>query len=239
MEVFFLPFSGGTSYSYQKFKPLFPKTITMVAFELPGHGKRIREPLLTDIHAMVEDLYEQLRLKLFDDIQSRLHAPYAIYGHSLGALLAYLLTIRIVQEALPHPLHLFVSGHQGPTIPEKEKNLHLLPRQEFILRLQQYGGIPREVAEHQELMDLFAPMIQADFQAISDYHYTPAPKLDLPITALFGSEEEIARQDVSAWQEVTIQAIQVHEFPGKHFFIFEQTEVIVRLMTSAIFRNFT
>ncbi len=87
-------------------------------------------------------------------------------------------------------------------------------------------------------MDLFAPMIQADFQAISDYHYTLRPNWISPLLPCSDLKKRL-RQDVLAWQEVTTQAIQVHEFPGKHFFIFEQAEVIVHLMTSAIFQNFT
>ena len=230
MKVFFLPFSGGTVYSYQKFKPLFPKSITMVTLELPGHGKRIREPLLTDIHAMIEDVYEQIRLKL--------ESPYAIYGHSLGALLSYLLICKLAKEQIPLPFHLFVSGYQGPSIPDKDKNLHLLPQQKFIARLQQYGGMPQEVAEHRELMELFLPMMKADFEAISDYQYTPAPKLNLPITVMFGSEEEISKEEALAWQEVTTHKIHLQEFSGKHFFIFDHPQAITQLISQTIFRNF-
>ena len=230
ISLFCLPFSGGTVYSYQKFKPHFPKSVVMIPVELPGHGKRIREPLLTDIHAMIENLYAQIRPKL--------QTPYALYGHSLGALLSYLLICKFAREQAPLPFHLFVSGHQGPSIPEKDKNLHLLPRQEFILRLQQYGGIPQEVAEHNELMDLFVPMMKADFQAISEYQYTPAPKLNLPITVMFGSKDEISREEALAWQEVAAQKIQLQEFSGRHFFIFEHPQAIAQLISHTLFRNF-
>ena len=230
MNLFCLPFSGGTVYSYQKFKPLFPKSITMIPVELPGHGKRFREPLLTNIHAMVEDIYEHIR--------PQLQAPYAIYGHSLGALLSYLLARKLSQEPVPFPVHLLVSGHQGPSIPEKENNLHLLPQAEFLMRLQQYGGIPEEVAAINELMELFIPMMRSDFQAISAYHYTPAVPLELPVTVMVGSEEEISREEAIAWQEVTTQKIQLQEFSGRHFFIFEHAEAIVRLITDTLFQKF-
>lgn len=230
ISLFCLPFSGGTVYSYQKFKPHFPKSVTMIPVELPGHGKRIRELLLTDIHAMIEDLYAQIRPKL--------QTPYALYGHSLGALLSYLLICKFANEQAPLPFHLFVSGHQGPSIPEKEKDLHLLPQREFIARLQQYGGLPQEVVEHRELMDLFVPMLKADFQAISDYHYTPAPKLNLPITVMFGSEEAISREEALAWQEVAVRTIQLQKFSGKHFFIFDHPQAIVQLILYTISRNF-
>lgn len=235
MNIFCLPFSGGTVYSYQKFKPYFPKSAAMIPLELPGHGRRLREPLLTDVQAMSADIFQQIRHKSFDSAQD---TPYALYGHSLGALLAYLVTLRIVQEDLPRPVHLFVSGHQGPAIPEKNRDLHLLPRKEFLRYLQQYGGIPDEVAAHAELMDLFIPLLKADFQAISTYHYLSADPLDLPVTVMFGSEENISKKKALAWQEVTTGEVQVREFPGQHFFIFEHAEAIVHLMLRTLFRNF-
>lgn len=211
----------------------------MIPLELPGHGKRIQEPLLTGIHAMTSDIFEQIRPKSFNRAQDRLHTPYAIYGHSLGALLAYLLTLRIVQEEFPPPLHLFVSGHQGPSIPEQVRDLHLLPRNEFLRRIRKYGGISPELAEKKELMDLFIPIMKTDFEAISTYKYTPAFRLNLPITVMFGSDEEISREDALAWQEVTTRKIQVQEFSGKHFFIFEHSKTIARLIMHTLFQNFT
>lgn len=70
--------------------------------------------------------------------------------------------------------------------------------------------------------------MKTDFQAISEYQYTPAPKLNLPITVMFGSKDEIYREEALAWQEVATQKIQLQEFSGRHFFIFEHPQAIAQ-----------
>ena len=95
--------------------------------ELPGRGQRISEPLLSDIHKIVDDAFLQ--------IKAHINIPYAIYGHSLGTLLGFLLVKRILNENLQQPLHLFFSGRGGPSVQDKDKHIHALPKKEFIKKL--------------------------------------------------------------------------------------------------------
>src|ERR1700737_62408 len=102
-----LPFAGGTRQSLAFLKDNLPGNIVFHSFEYPGHGRRIKEKNLDDIHKVLDDVYLQIR--------HFLNEPYAIYGHSFGALVAYLLAKRMQASGMPEPLHLFVSGVDAPS----------------------------------------------------------------------------------------------------------------------------
>jgi len=107
ITLYCLPFAGGHSLSYRDFQANVDENILIKPLELPGRGKRIREPLLTNLEAMADDVFQQV----ISDLNGQL---YAIYGHSMGAILGYLLTKRLVNAGKPAPLHLFVSGRKTP-----------------------------------------------------------------------------------------------------------------------------
>jgi surfactin synthase thioesterase subunit len=226
IRLFCLPFAGGNSYSYRKFQEHLADFINMIAIDLPGHGKYIRQPLLTHLEDMAAYIFQQINQKLTE--------PYAIYGHSMGTLLGYLVSKHIVQAKLMPPIHLFFSGHQGPPVSSKEGNWYALPKEQFITKVMAYGGIPKEIAAEKELMDLFVPIMRADFQAIANYHYKKAAPLEIPITIMFGSDEDITYDEALTWQEVTNHPVSIHQFSGGHFFIFDHLPEICSLISQTL-----
>lgn len=226
IKLFCLPFSGGNSYSYRKLEHYKAAFINLIAFDLPGHGKRMKEPLLTDITEMAEDVIKQMK--------DSLSGPYAIYGHSMGATLGYVVSQKIVQQEMNPPLHLFVSGRQGPSVVNNEEILHILPKEEFIEKVLAYGGIPEMVAQEKDLMDLFVPIMRADFQAVETYTHKPAPPLNIPITAMIGLDEGITYEEALKWQEITTQKISLKQFSGGHFFIFDHLPEIGDILSQTL-----
>jgi surfactin synthase thioesterase subunit len=231
MNLFCLPFAGGSSYHYREFQKFTASFIHIIPIELPGRGRRFSEPLLTDIHEMVEDVLIQIRPEL--------DKPYAIYGHSLGAKLGYLLTKRIINGNLPEPLHLFLSGCEGPSIEPKERNRHLLPRKEFMEMLNRFEGTPVEVLENRELMDFFEPVIRADFQAVDTYVYNQSKPFDIPVTVMIGKNERFTPEGVMKWQDITTRKISVKEFPGGHFFLFNHLPKLGKIFSECCFHSGT
>lgn len=240
INVYCLPFAGGSCYAYRDFERYLPDFINLIMLDLPGHGKRMTEPLLSNLHDMADDVFAQ--------IQHQLHQPYAIYGHSMGATLAYLTTRKIMHEKLPQPLHLFVTGRQGPSIDSKEKNAYLLPKEEFILRLKEYRGIPQEILAETELLDFFEPIIRADFKAIGTFSYhsqaeTPnrngSPPLNIPITVIIGLNDTTSYSEALTWQNETSQKIVIRQLPGGHFFIFDHTPEICHIISRALWETNT
>lgn len=224
--LFCLPFAGGSSYSYREFKRYTDDFVRIAAIDLPGRGRRFPEPLLTSLHDMADDVFGQIR--------DRLNGAYAIYGHSLGACIGYLLVKRIIRERCPLPLHLFVSGREGPSMPGKEKDRHLLPQADFIEILKRFEGTTREVLENQEMMELFEPVLRADFQALDTYTYEKSEPFDVPITVMRGSDESLMRADALRWQDETTRKISFLEFSGGHFFIFRHAAQIGRVFSRGV-----
>src|SRR6476646_9364299 len=150
INIFCLPFAGASKYSYAGFAKQFSPMVNVIAVDLPGRGTSFKEDLLVDAMQMTNDIYSQ--------IKNQLDKPYAIYGHSMGTLLGYLLTRKIIENSDPHPLHLFFTGSGGPSIlrcKPGEKMRYLLPKNDFIAKIKEYGGSPDEILEDDSLMDFF------------------------------------------------------------------------------------
>ncbi|RZK23830.1 MAG: thioesterase, partial [Flavobacterium sp.] len=217
-----LPFAGGNKYSYGGLKNFFPQSIVFNPLELPGRGLRIKEKLCVNIHDLVEDIFNQISPHLF--------TPYALYGHSMGATLAYLLVKKIIEEDYPQPLHLFVSGRGGPSS-QAFTSRYLLPDSEFRNLLISLGGIPKEVADNKTLMEFIEPIIRADFQVLENYQYDYSLNMNIPLSVFIGREEEISLATAATWQNETNVPIQLHQFEGGHFFIFDHAKCLVEKMT--------
>lgn len=229
-NVFCIPFAGGSSHSYLEFQRCPDAGVKIISLDLPGRGSRFSEPLLKTLPALADDIFAQ--------IKDRLTTPYAVYGHSLGACIGYLLVKRIVRERLPQPCHLFVSGREGPAARKNPGNRHLLPQTEFFATVRQFEGTTTEVLENRELMDLFEPVLRADFQALDTYVYEEGTPFDIPITVMRGTEEHVTRADALLWQEETTKDISLLEFQGGHFFIFKNARKIVEVFSRKALSSF-
>jgi surfactin synthase thioesterase subunit len=178
----------------------------------------MHEPLLTEINAAVDDIYTQ--------IVPYLNIPYAFYGHSLGSLLAYLLTKKIILEKKKAPIHLFFSGRHAPSVILDEPNSHSLPRNEFITKLKELGGSPDELLNNEELLRFFEPILRADFKLSDNYIFSTSYPFHIPITVMIGTDEKISEENVSAWQKETTLPVRILRFKGDHFFIFNNIEIV-------------
>jgi surfactin synthase thioesterase subunit len=223
INLFCLPFAGGSKYSYRGYVTHAPENINVYPIELPGRGARIRESLLTDIHAIVDDVLAQIEPMLWQN-------AYAIYGHSMGTLVGYLLTKRILEKDLPPPLHLFLTGRGGPSVMAERPLRHKLPKPEFLQQIRELGGSPDDTLNDDNLMEFFEPILRADFQAIETYEHVPGPPLPVSITAIIGVEERTTYAEAMAWQKETSEKLDVRQFPGKHFFIFNYEPELMKII---------
>ncbi len=186
----------------------------MAALDYPGHGRRFGEPLLTDMHVLVEDALHQ--------IQDRLSQPYAFWGHSFGAGIAWLLARRLAATGCTLPVHLFVSGRRGPSLENNSSERHLLPTSEFLKMVFEFDGTPKELLQNPELLELFEPVLRADFQANDTWRYQPHhTPLEVPVTVMAGTIHDVAPEAAQAWRKETTQPLKMLNFEGNHFFIFQ------------------
>ncbi|NEO72089.1 thioesterase II family protein [Moorena sp. SIO3H5] len=217
LRLFCFPFAGGAASSFRTWPDQLVPDIEVCPVELPGRGKRLREPLFTGILPLIETLTPALLPYL--DI------PFAFFGHSLGTIISFELARQLRREKAPSPQHLFISGRRAPQVPPRKRPLHNLPKSELIEELRQYNGTPETVLANQELMELFLPILRADFGINENYTYTSEPPLNCPISVFGGLEDTDANSDeLAAWGDQTSSTFTIDMFPGGHFFINNKKE---------------
>lgn len=188
-----------------------PPGLKVSGIELPGRGCRAGEELCLSLEELADDVFAQLRKNIGKD-------RYALFGHSMGAALAYLCLLRIRRAGLPLPEALFLSGKEAPAV-SKGKVRHLLPRSEFIKMLHDLGGCPLEILQNEELIAYFEPILRADFQAVETWQHRAEEPLPVPLVVLIGHGDDVDRDEAAAWSLETSRSFQLHEFDGGHFFI--------------------
>jgi medium-chain acyl-[acyl-carrier-protein] hydrolase len=185
----------------------------LCAMQLPGRENRLRESPFTRMSDAVERVAEAL--------EPHLDLPFALFGHSMGAILCFELARLLRRRYGVGPTHLFVSARRAPQFPDPRTPLRHLPDALFVAEInRRYNGLPREVLANAELMELLLPMLRADVQMIETYAYEPALPLDCPITALGGlGDSDLLVEDLEGWRAHTNSRFETRLFPGDHFFI--------------------
>ncbi len=212
VRLFCLPYSGAAANIYYPWSDILPSSWEVCPVQLPGRGARMAEPLAVSLGPQVE--------ALADGLLPYLDKPFAFFGHSMGALLSFELARRLRRAAAPLPVHLFVSGHPAPQLPDRNPPLHALPQGQFLEKLRELNGTPEEVLQHQELLELLVPILRADFAVCETYVYQAEPPLPCPISAYSGlGDDYVNRHELEAWQAQTTAPVKVRMFPGDHFYL--------------------
>lgn len=211
MRLFCLPHAGGGASTYYTWAGLMPSEIEVCAVQLPGRETRISEPLAGDLPALVDALAEGL-LPLLD-------RPFALFGHSMGALLGFELARRWEAEGR-QPVRLFASAHRAPHLPDRDNPIAALDEPDFLQEIRRLNGTPPEVLADDEMRALVLPVLRADFALVEAYSYREGEPLNAPITALGGlADDNVTRAELEAWQAQTRSGCVVRMFPGDHFYI--------------------
>lgn len=213
LRLFLLPHAGGGASFFRAWAKALPPHVEACAVQLPGRENRLMEPPFTRIEPLVEALADATA-----PLRDR---PWAVLGHSNGALIAFewARLLRARGEALP--VHLFASGRRAPDVPLQRPPTANLPDDEFIADLRQLGGVPDAVLENQELLQIVLPLLRADVSLNEAYAFRPDAPLDVPITGLCGVQDEKATRDVmEPWERHTSRGFSLRLFPGDHFFLF-------------------
>ena len=215
-------FAGGNKYSYRPLFEKVPSFLNIITIEYPGRGSRIREQLISDIHNLVNDLYKQVK-----SIVEK--GNYAIYGHSLGGLVAYLMTLKLIENNHRKPKHLFITGTSGPSALQKKKR-YLLPHDEFIKEIKDLGGMPDEILQNEDLLNFLEPILRNDFKVGEAYIHEDHAPLNIPITVITGSDEDMDYEDILLWQRES-EFVEFMQMPGGHFFILQHIDKILEIMS--------
>ncbi|HYM62407.1 MAG TPA: alpha/beta fold hydrolase [Thermoanaerobaculia bacterium] len=213
-DVFCFPFAGGGASYYRAWAPKAPASITLRPVQLPGREERMGEAPFDRMPRLVE--------ALADGLARDLDRSYALFGHSMGALVCYELAQELRRRGERLPAHLFVSGAPAPHLAPLVVPIYDLPGERFYAEIRRFGGLPDEVWRSEELLALLMPRFRADLAVTGTYAYTERPPLDCPITAFGGEEDEtVSLASIEGWREHTVKAFRRELFPGGHFFLNE------------------
>ena len=230
MRLFCFPNAGGSARTYRDWGKSLPEEYEVCAVQLPGREARLLEPAYKRLAPLVEDLTSVLR--------PYLDRPFALFGHSMGAKIAFETARRLRAEYGLEPSHLFVSGCRGPRISKTDGISYDLPEPEFIEDLRRLNGTPQEVFEHSELMQLMLPLLRSDFELVQTYTYRPGPALDCPLTAFGGlQDEDVTRENLDAWRQETNGHFALHMLPGDHFFVNSERPRLLGLLAEGLQRH--
>jgi len=212
MRLFCLPHAGGGSIAFQRWSATLPASVQVCSVMLPGRETRISEPLFTEIDPLLD--------AMTDELCPWLDTPYAIFGHSMGALLAFEWVRRLRQEERTLPQWLFLSGRRSPDVPDNATTLHLLSDRDFVEELtRRFDGIPPEILQNDEHMSIYLPILRADVSVVESYSYYEGEPLDCPITLFYGVDDRSVTWDqMVAWKRHTKRQCTFQFFPGGHFY---------------------
>ncbi|MBB1244490.1 thioesterase [Streptomyces durbertensis] len=208
LRLLCFPHGGGSSTAFRAWHTLIPDEVELHAAEYPGHAERIREPLEHDLGRLAER-FAEAALPLLD-------RPFALYGHSLGALVAFETALRL--QARGHrPVVLVASGMPAPHL-VRPGGVHRGDDATVLAELARLGGVPSELLEHQDLRDLLLRTARADYQLAETYRFVPGSLLRSPITTHRGlADPELTAGEALGWERAGAGPVTHRTFEGDHF----------------------
>lgn len=207
-----LPCAGASATMYLRWRQLLPRWIEVVPVELPGRGMRMGERFVETYDALVE--------RICTEQAAAMQGSFAIFGHSMGALLAYGVVQRLRSLGRPLPLALFASGSSAPSQRDPDRLPDTHDDDALIADLRKQGGTPEEVFASAELMRITLDTLGADYRVCRSFEYVSADMpLPMPLHVFAGRQDDIDAARVEAWSAHAGGAFSLDWFDGGHFFI--------------------
>jgi surfactin synthase thioesterase subunit len=224
VRLYCFPHSGGSPGEYVRWSDELDG-VEVWGVQTPGHGGRLAEPPLTRMDALVETLLGEVELD----------PPFAFFGHSLGALVAYEVTRTLRAAGREQPELLFLSAYPAPHLPRAAPPAHALPDAELLTVLEhQAGRLPEELRGDADLMRPILSAFRADCELFETYRPPDDEPLDRPFVVLGGTEDEEATAGLADWRRYTTGPFELRLLPGGHFYLREQRDEVLRIVGEAL-----
>jgi medium-chain acyl-[acyl-carrier-protein] hydrolase len=225
--LFCFPYAGGSSHVFNKWRSCLHPDIKLHAVELAGRGARIKDTAYVDFNDLLNDVCSQVKSEI-------LKRPYFFFGHSMGCKIAHQLMLKLMDDMMPLPEHLFLSGRGAPHVQRKEeKRYYLMDNDEFRRAVMNLGGTPPEFFQYPELTEIFLPLLKNDFKLTEER--LPANEirpLDRSVTVMLGKTDTVTPEETEGWKWHSKKRCTIQYFEGGHFFLNDEYGTIVEMINN-------
>jgi len=221
-----MPHAAGTAACYSGWHNHVPDWVDVMAVQYPGREDRYAEPCV--------DRISELAAGVTAEIMTGGSEPVALFGHGMGALVAYEVAILLQRRGRP-AVHLAVSGQAAPSRHQLGGTVHYGGEDELVAELLRVGSVEPGMLADPELRALILPAALADYRAVETYRPSIAPVLNLPLTSYYGlADKGVKEADAGCWYEVTYGRFHLRCWPGDHFYLRPREQSLVRDLSTRL-----
>lgn len=220
------PHAGGAASTFLALSRAMAPAFDVLAVQYPGRQDRRREEPVDDIGRLAD--------LIADEVHRQVEGPYAFFGHSMGAVLAYEVARRFAERQVPGPVRLFLSGRGAPA-PWPSRHDRISSDAELLASVRGLGGTTTAVLDDPETRAMIMPALRADYRAIGSYAWTAGEPLDVPFSVLIGDSDPVATvAEASAWADFTSAGTTTHVFSGGHFYLDGRVREVAGTISAAL-----
>jgi surfactin synthase thioesterase subunit len=219
VRILCFPHAGGNAAFYLPLRRLIPPGIDFCPVELPGRGARIEEPPICSMGELIEDICQTLR--------PLLEVPFACFGHSAGAVIAYEAARRLRSNDGRSATHVFVSAHAPSGDTHSARPLHELSDAALTMALHRFGATPQAVLSRPDLMELILPALRADLEICETFTPSTA-SIPCPLTVFGGTDDALGWTALDDWRRFTTGSFRLRLFAGGHFYFTTSPTDVIR-----------
>ncbi|GAA2103510.1 alpha/beta fold hydrolase [Streptomyces albiaxialis] len=226
VQLLCLPHAGGSASFYFPVSARLTPDVAVAAVQYPGRQDRRAEPCVDSIEKLADQVAAAVR-----PLTGR---PLALFGHSMGAMVAYEVALRLEADGGPPLSRLFVSGRRAPST-YRDERVHERDDSGVIAELQQLSGTETDLLGDPEVLEMILPAVRSDYAAVERYRHEPGLAVNCPVTALIGDDDvKVTRDEARAWAEHTTGAFDLRVLPGGHFYLVERSKEVIELVSGAL-----
>ncbi|RUR71208.1 alpha/beta fold hydrolase [Variovorax guangxiensis] len=227
LSLLCLPCAGASATMYLRWRRRLPHWIEVVPMELPGRGSRLGEDFVEDFESLVS--------LLCAEHDAALRGNFALFGHSMGALLAWGVAQRLRADGRPLPRALLVSGSAAPSQRDPDRFVDMNDDAALVGDLRRQGGTPEELFDSPELLRMTLDTLAADYRVCESFAHAGNAPLPLPLHAFSGRQDDIEPWRMEAWSAETSRAgFTLDWFDGGHFFIRQQEARVLEALVQRL-----
>ncbi|MFI6072055.1 thioesterase II family protein [Actinoplanes sp. NPDC051343] len=223
-RLFCFPHAGGSATYFFPVAKAMPAGVEVVAVQYPGRQDRRGEPCITDLRTMADAVAARL-----DDL---LGVPFALFGHSMGATVAYEVALRL-EKGGRDPHAVFASGRRAPSR-FRDERVHLRSDDGLLEEMKALGGTDPRMFDD-EMIRAMLPSLRADYRAVETYRGDPGEKLTCPLVVLTGdADPHVSDDEARAWREHTTGRFELLRYPGGHFFLNDHVSAVLAAISGRL-----